>query len=72
MKKNTQYLYGISAEEFRDMLYPDAIQLQIDSAKKLLDELVSVNYRDRDNQRIKEVLKHIKINKESLLEVEGG
>lgn len=71
MRKSSKYLYGINAEEFKDILYTDAIQLQIDSAKKLLDELVSVDYRDRDNQRIKEVLKHIKINKESLLEAEG-
>ncbi len=71
MKKTTQYLYGISAEEFRDMSYVDALEHKILSGKELLNTLVAVNFNDRDNKRIQDVLSAIKFNKELLLEVEG-
>lgn len=71
MKKTTQYLYGISAEEFRDMSYVDALEHKIISGKELLNTLVDVNFNDRDNKRMQDVLSAIKFNKELLLEVEG-
>ena len=71
MKKTTQYLYGISAEEFKDMSYVDALEHKILSGKELLNTLVAVNFNDRDNKRIQDVLSAIKFNKELLLEVEG-
>lgn len=71
MKKTTQYLYGISAEEFRDMSYVDALEHKIISGKELLNTLVDVTFNDRDNRRVQDVLSAIKFNKELLLEVEG-
>ena len=65
------YLYNIEAECFKDMSYCDAIQLKIDSAKKLLDELVAVNHYARDDTRVKDILKAIKFNKDLLLEIEA-
>ena len=70
MKKSTMYLYNIEAECFKDMSYCDAIELKISSAKKLIDDLVSVNHYARDDQRIKDILKAIKFNKDLLLEID--
>lgn len=74
MKTNesrTEYLYGFDAKKLENMNYPDAIEFKINSAKKLLDTLTSVDYLHRDNERVNEVLFKIEENKILLREMES-
>lgn len=70
--KSSKYLYNISASEFADMKYIDALHYKINKAKELLNLLVDVSYLERDNARLNDVLKAIQYNEELIEEVLYG
>ena len=67
MTKSTYYLYDLDPKLLIDLSYVEAINLKIDSAKKLIKVLFEPSYMDRDNTRINDVNKAIKFN-QALLE----
>lgn len=67
MTKSTYYLYDLDPKLLINLSYVEAINLKIDSAKKLIKVLFEPNYMDRDNTRINDVNKAIKFN-QALLE----
>lgn len=67
MAKSTYYLYDLDPKLFINLSYVEAINLRINSAKKLLKVLFEPHYMDRDNSRINRVHKTIKFN-QALLE----
>ena len=67
MAKSTYYLYDLDPKLLINLSYVEAINLKIDSAKKLIKVLFESSYMDRDNTRINDVYKAIKFN-QALLE----
>ena len=67
MAKSTYYLYDLDPKLLVKLSYVEAINLKIDSAKKLIKVLFESSYMDRDNTRINDVYKAIKFN-QALLE----
>ena len=67
MAKSTYYLYDLDPKLLINLSYVEAINLKIDSAKKLIKVLFEPSYMDRDNPRINDVYKAIKFN-QALLE----
>ena len=67
MAKSTYYLYDLDPKLLINLSYVEAINLKIDSAKKLIKVLFEPSYMDRDNNRINDVNKAIKFN-QALLE----
>lgn len=67
MAKSTYYLYDLDPKLLINLSYVEAINLKIDSAKKLIKVLFEPSYMDRDNTRINDVNKAIKFN-QALLE----
>ena len=67
MAKSTYYLYDLDPKLLINLSYVEAINLKIDSAKKLIKVLFEPSYRNRDNTRINAVYKAIKFN-QALLE----
>ena len=65
--KSTEYIYDIKAKELKNMPYELAILRKISAAKELLHKLTSVNWKDRDDERVGVVYKAVKFN-EKLLE----
>ena len=67
MAKSTYYLYELDPKLLINLSYVEAINLKIDSAKKLIKVLFESSYMNRDNTRINDVYKSIKFN-QALLE----
>lgn len=67
MAKSTYYLYDLDPKLLVNLSYVEAINLKIDSAKKLIKVLFEPNFMDRNNTRINAVYKAIKFN-QALLE----
>lgn len=67
MAKSTYYLYDLDPKLLINLSYVEAINLKIDSAKKLIKVLFEPSYMNRDNARINDVYKAIKFN-QALLE----
>ena len=67
MSKSTYYLYDLDPKLLINLSYVEAINLKIDSAKKLIKVLFEPSFMDRDNSRINDVYKSIKFN-QALLE----
>lgn len=67
MLKSTYYLYDLDPKLLINLSYVEAINLKIDSAKKLIRLLFEPNFMDRNNTRINAVYKAIKFN-QALLE----
>lgn len=67
MAKSTYYLYDLDPKLLINLSYVEAINLKIDSAKKLIKVLFEPSYMDRENTRINDVNKAIKFN-QALLE----
>ena len=67
MAKSTYYLYDLDPKLLINLSYVKAINLKIDSAKKLIKVLFEPSYMERDNTRINDVNKAIKFN-QALLE----
>ena len=67
MLKSTYYLYDLDPKLLINLSYVEAINLKIDSAKKLIKVLFEPNFIDRNNTRINAVYKAIKFN-QALLE----
>lgn len=67
MLKSTYYLYDLDPKLLINLSYVEAINLKIDSAKKLIKVLFEPNFMDRNNTRINAVYKAIKFN-QALLE----
>lgn len=67
MAKSTYYLYDLDPKTLINLSYVEAINLKIDSAKKLIKVLFEPSYMERDNTRINDVNKAIKFN-QALLE----
>ena len=67
MAKSTYYLYDLDPKLLVKLSYVEAINLKIDSAKKLIKVLFEPSYMNRDNTRINDVYKAIKFN-QALLE----
>ena len=67
MAKSTYYLYDLDPKLLINLSYVEAINLKIDSAKKLIKVLFEPNFMDRNNSRINDVYKAIKFN-QALLE----
>ena len=67
MAKSTYYLYDLDPKLLINLSYVEAINLKIDSAKKLIKVLFEPNFMDRNNTRINDVYKAIKFN-QALLE----
>ncbi len=67
MAKSTYYLYDLDPKLLINLSYVEAINLKIDSAKKLIKVLFEPNYMNRDNNRVNDVYKAIKFN-QALLE----
>ena len=67
MAKSTYYLYDLDPKLLINLSYVEAINLKIDSAKKLIKLLFEPNFMDRNNTRINDVYKAIKFN-QALLE----
>ena len=67
MAKSTYYLYDLDPKLLINLSYVEAINLKIDSAKKLIKVLFEQSFMDRDNSRINDVYKSIKFN-QALLE----
>ena len=67
MLKSTYYLYDLDPKLLINLSYVEAINLKIDSAKKLIKVLFEPSYMNRDNTRINDVYKSIKFN-QALLE----
>ena len=67
MLKSTYYLYDLDPKLLINLSYVEAINLKIDSAKKLIKVLFEPNFMDRNNTRINDVYKAIKFN-QALLE----
>ena len=67
MAKSTYYLYDLDPKLLINLSYVEAINLKIDSAKKLIKVLFEPNFMDRNNSRINAVYKAIKFN-QALLE----
>ncbi len=68
--KTTEYLYGVSPQDFMDLSYVDALGFKITKAKELLEKLVYVHAYARDDDRIKDILNAIGFNKNLLEELE--
>ena len=69
MTHSTQYLYNIQPTELADMLYPEALQFKIDSAKLLLSQLYEPHFTERDIVHISAVYRAIKFNEALLKEL---
>ena len=67
MAKSTYYLYDLDPKLLIHLSYVEAINLKIDSAKKLIKVLFEPSFMDRNNTRINDVYKAIKFN-QALLE----
>lgn len=67
MAKSTYYLYDLDPKLLSNLSYVEAINLKIDSAKKLIKVLFEPSFMDRNNTRINDVYKAIKFN-QALLE----
>ena len=67
MAKSTYYLYDLDPKLLVKLSYVEAINLKIDSAKKLIKVLFEPSFMDRSNSRINDVYKAIKFN-QALLE----
>ena len=79
--KRTEYLYGISAKEFADMPYRDALKYKIQKAKELLRKVTleadkyfreGANYDNMQQAfyRQREILEAIQFNEKLLKELE--
>lgn len=62
-----EYLYNIQPSQLANMLYPDALEFKIQSAKQLIGKLIEPHYFERDDHRIAAIQRAIKFN-QSLLE----
>ena len=69
MAKSTYYLYDLDPKLLINLSYVEAINLKIDSAKKLIKVLFEPSYMYRDNSRINDVYKAIKFNEDLLEEL---
>ena len=69
MLKSTYYWYDLDPKLLINLSYVEAINLKIDSAKKLIKVLFEPNFMDRNNTRINAVYKAIKFNKALLEEL---
>ena len=69
MAKSTYYLYDLDPNLLSNLSYVEAINLKIDSAKKLIKVLFEPSYMNRDNTRINDVYKAIKFNQALLDEL---
>ena len=69
MKKDSQYYYGVHASVFKDLTYEKAINYKIYLAKQLRGKLIAINFLDRDDVRLNDVLKAIKFNEQLLEEL---
>lgn len=67
MAKSTYYLYDLDPKSLINLSYVEAINLKIDSAKKLIKVLFEPDYMNRDNTRVNDVYKALKFN-QALLE----
>lgn len=62
--KTTKYLYGCEIDELPNN--DEALVVRIDKAKKLLDSLLEVPIKDRDFNRIKDIVEAISFNQKLL------
>jgi len=56
----TEYLYAIAPSVLTNMLYADALEYKLMSARKLIRELVKPHYSKRDDVRLSAVIKAAK------------
>ncbi len=74
--KDSLYYYGVSAFEFKNMKYTEALRHKIEAAKRLLNKLtnelfltgVESNRWSETSERINDVVKAINFNKRLLEE----
>jgi hypothetical protein len=67
--KDCYYLYGSDLKELKEMKYIDALKRKIELAENLIENLLKVDYMERDTQRINDSLKAIDFNKNLIKEV---
>lgn len=68
--KDSEFLYGVSAKEFKNKTYEEAIKFKIDCTKVLINELLTPHFMERDNIRINLVLSAQTFNTNLLKELE--
>ena len=66
--KTSEYLYGASALEWFYLSYPAALRKKIELANALIDELQKVHWKERDFQRVADIVNAIKFNEMLLKE----
>ena len=60
----------MKAKEIATVPYKKALQMKIDRAKSLVNDLLNAHYMDRDDERLLDVVKAIKYNEKLLAEME--
>jgi len=65
----THELYGIDPRRFINMNYVDVLLLKIKLGNKAVEEILKVNYMERDTIKMNKVLNAIKFNEELLKEI---
>ena len=61
-RKSTEYLYVCKPCEFAELPYKRALEFKIKKGKHLLTELLNIHFMQRDDERIKAVIKAIEFN----------
>ena len=70
--KASSYYYDIDITSLTNMPYIEALKVKLESAKLVRNTLVSQHYSVRDNQRLNQVLKAIKLAEFQLKEIEDA
>lgn len=70
--KASSYYYDIDITSLTNMPYIEALKVKLESAKLVRNALVSQHYSVRDNQRLNQVLKAIKLAEFQLKEIEDA
>lgn len=67
--KQSIYLYGVEAKEWKRLKYEEAVKVKISYATALLNELSGIHFKVRDEARILDVINAIRHNKALLEEL---
>lgn len=67
--KQSIYLYGVEAREWKNLPYKQAVEVKISYAGALLNELLKVHFKVRDEARVLDVINAIRHNKALLEEM---
>ena len=68
--KTSFHLYGVTPNVYEHLPYREALCTKLLHASNLIDTLVAVNFEDRDDERLQDVIKAVKHTENLLAELD--